>query len=154
MALLAAGALLLLAGCGDSHGEGFREVANDDCSACHVTEYLMTREPPHTAFGYSQDCGSCHTSNVWRPPYAANLHPNDKFAIDVSPHRYACEDCHDPSGDVTSIAGLNTDCVGCHEGAHTRAKMDDVHKEDPEYPLDDPRPNFCLDCHPDGRFDE
>lgn len=154
MALLAACGLLLLAGCGGSHDDAFREVANDDCSACHVGDYLNAREPPHPAFGYSQECALCHTSNFWRPPFAPILHPNEAFAIDVAPHAYACEDCHDPALDLTSIAGLNTNCVGCHEGAHSLGLMDEVHKDDPDYPLDDPRPNFCLDCHPDGRFVE
>lgn len=154
MALLAASALLLLAGCGGAHDDGFREVADDDCSACHINDYLAAREPPHIAFGYNQDCVLCHTSNVWRPPFAPILHPNAEFAIDVAPHVYACEECHNPDFDQTSIAGLNTDCVGCHDGAHTLPLMDEVHKEDPEYPLGDDRgPNFCLVCHPNGRFE-
>jgi hypothetical protein len=154
MALLATCGLLLLAGCGGSHDDTFREVADDDCSACHLGEYQAAREPPHPAFGYSQQCAGCHSSKFWRPPFDPNLHTNDAFAIDVAPHVYACEDCHNPALDVTSIAGLNTDCVGCHEGAHSLGLMDEVHKDDPDYPLNDPRPNFCLDCHPDGRFDE
>lgn len=153
MALLAACGLLLLTGCGDSHEGTFQEVANDDCVTCHRSDYDGALEPPHPAFGYSQDCAACHTSNVWRPPYAPILHPNGNFAIDVAPHAYECDECHDATMDVTSIGGLNTNCVGCHEGAHSLGLMDEVHKDDPNYPLDDPRPNFCLDCHPDGRFD-
>lgn len=153
MALLGACGLLL-AGCGGSHDDAFREVANDDCAACHIGEYFAANEPPHPAFNYPQTCADCHSSDFWRPPFEPSLHPNAEFAIDVLPHAYACEDCHNPDFDVTSIAGLNTDCVGCHEGAHNLALMDDVHKNDPEYPLGDDRgPNFCLTCHPDGRFE-
>ena len=33
------------------------------------------------------------------------------------------------------MGGENTDCVGCHDGEHTRAKMDGKHDEEPDYPL-------------------
>jgi nitrate/TMAO reductase-like tetraheme cytochrome c subunit len=49
------------------------------------------------------------------------------------------------------VAGENTDCVGCHDGEHTRAEMDAKHREERDYPSGDAPPNFCLDCHKDGR---
>lgn len=146
----------LWVGCGGGHDDAFREVGADDCSTCHLAEFQSTSQPPHSALGYSQGCVDCHGSKNWRPPENPDTHPDVDFLISAGPHRpelVACSDCHDPTMDVTSIAGLNTNCVGCHTGAHTLVIMDDVHKEDPEYPIGDPRPNFCLDCHADGRCD-
>jgi hypothetical protein len=152
---LAATCGLLWAGCSGGHDDGFRDVRADDCSSCHLVEYQSTSRPPHLALGYSQVCADCHGSKNWSPPENPSLHPERDFSINTVPHSgYACSDCHDPEIDAASAAGFNTNCVGCHTGAHTLAVMDEVHKDDPEYPIGDPRPNFCLDCHPDGRFDE
>jgi hypothetical protein len=147
---------LLWPGCdGGGHDDGFRDVRADDCSACHLVEYQTTSRPPHLAVGYSQACAVCHGSKNWRPPESPDLHPDDDFSITTAPHTgYACSDCHDPELDIASAAGLNTNCVGCHTGAHTLAVMDEVHKDELDYPIGDPRPNFCLDCHPDGRNDD
>jgi hypothetical protein len=148
--------LLALAGCSGGHDAGLREVGADDCSACHLAEYQGTTQPYHPAKNYSLACVGCHDNAFWRPPISADLHPNDMFRISSGPHSsefYACDDCHDPAFDLTSTDGANTNCVGCHTGAHSRGKMDEVHINDPDYPKGDPRPNFCLDCHPDGRFE-
>jgi hypothetical protein len=48
------------------------------------------------------------------------------------------------------VGGENADCVGCHNGEHTRAKMDPKHHEVRDYPTGAAPPSFCLDCHPDG----
>jgi hypothetical protein len=48
------------------------------------------------------------------------------------------------------VDGENADCVGCHDGEHTRARMDPKHDEVGGYPLGDAPPNFCLECHADG----
>jgi hypothetical protein len=100
-------------------------------------------------------CADCHGSKNWSPPENPSLHPERDFSINTAPHSgYTCSDCHDPEIDAASAAGFNTNCVGCHTGAHTLAVMDEVHKEEADYPIGDPRPNFCLDCHPDGRNDD
>lgn len=155
-ALLAACGLLWL-GCGGGHDERFQMVESDDCASCHLPEYVSTSQPSHAALGYRADvCASCHGSKHWRPPQSPDLHPDDAFSISTLPHgAYGCPDCHDPDLDLTSIAGINTNCVGCHTGSHTLDFMDEVHKDDPDYPTTGERSvNFCLDCHPDGRFDE
>jgi hypothetical protein len=61
--------------------------------------------------------------------------------------------CHNP--DLGSpVDGENADCVGCHDGEHTRGKMDPKHDEEPDYPQGAAPPNFCLDCHPNGRKED
>jgi hypothetical protein len=152
---------LLWLGCGGGHDDGFRDITPEDCSACHIVEYQSTSQPPHSALidlGYRPElCADCHGSKNWRPPERADLHPENAFSITTPPHNgYACSDCHDPVLDIASAAGQNTSCVGCHTRAHTLDVMDAVHAEDPDYPItgDHANPNFCLECHPDGRFDE
>ena len=67
-----------------------------------------------------------------------------------SPYRDDCVSCHNP--DLGSpVDGENADCVGCHDGEHTRALMDPKHREENDYPTGAAPPNFCLDCHADGR---
>ena len=155
LALVVAGGLLWF-GCGGAHDDGFQEVANDDCVACHQVDYDNTRQPPHENGRIPVTCGSCHGSVNWRPPENPDLHPDEDFLISSGPHvapEVGCSDCHDPTLDLSSFSGENTNCVGCHTGAHAIPLMDDVHKNDPEYPIGDPRRNFCLDCHRDGRCD-
>jgi hypothetical protein len=161
MALVACSSLWL--GCGGGGHDGvFQEVGAEDCGACHLRDYQSTNQPSHVALldqGYDfslESCPKCHGNQQWRPPENPGLHPDADFLISSGPHHpdlVACADCHDPTLDETSSEGLNTNCVGCHTGAHILPIMDDVHKNDPEYPIGDPRVNFCLDCHDDGRCD-
>lgn len=149
-------------GCGGGHDDTFQEVRANECGACHLSEYQGTSQPNHYALvqqgmTYTVEfCPGCHTTQDWRPPYNPNLHPNNEFLISDGPHtldEMACDDCHDPTIDARSRDGLNANCVGCHTGAHAIPIMDEVHLEDPDYPIGDPRPNFCLDCHTNGLCD-
>lgn len=158
---LACACALLWIGCESGHDGPFREVSPDDCVACHLGEYQTTSQPPHAALaslGYrAERCPLCHDNKNWRPPKDPGLHPDEAFSITTPPHGdFGCADCHDPELDVASAAGFNTDCVGCHTGSHTLEYMDEVHKDDPDYPItgDHSNPNFCLECHPNGRFEE
>ena len=106
--------------------------------------------PGHDAF--QTTCQDCHTTNGWTPA-VGGAHPENAFPIQNGAHsdyREDCASCHNPDLG-SSIDGENADCVGCHDGEHTRAEMDPKHDEEPDYPRGPAPPNFCLDCHPDGR---
>ncbi len=120
------------------------------CVGCHQADYDNSPFPGHDAFPTT--CQDCHTTNAWTPA-VGGTHPENAFPIQGEPHspyRNDCVSCHDPDLG-SSIGGENTDCVGCHDGEHTRAQMDPKHDEEPDYPQGAAPPNFCLDCHPDGR---
>ncbi len=120
------------------------------CVDCHRSDYDGSPYLGHDTFALS--CQDCHTSSAWTPATGGN-HPEDAFPIESGPHkdyRDDCVSCHNP--DLGSpVAGENADCVGCHDGDHTRAKMDAEHREENDYPTGPAPPNFCLDCHEDGR---
>ena len=121
------------------------------CVACHQDDYdrAGAEVPNHATF--QTECQHCHTSVAWTPA-TGGAHPENAFPIQNGPHkryRNDCNSCHNPNLG-SPVDGMNTDCVGCHAGEHTRAKMDPKHREVPNYPGPDAPPNFCLDCHPDG----
>jgi hypothetical protein len=120
------------------------------CVGCHQADYDNSPFPGHDAFPTT--CQDCHTTNGWTPA-VGGTHPENAFPIQDGPHskyRTDCVSCHDPELG-SSVGGENADCVGCHDGEHTRAEMDPKHDEEPDYPLGAAPPNFCVDCHPDGR---
>lgn len=118
-----------------------------ECVGCHRSDYDTSPYLGHDAFPTT--CEGCHTTAGWTP--ATGGHPEAAFRIASGDHRdIECLECHDPSlGSYRG--GVNTDCVGCHEGEHTRSRMDDKHREVRDYPGDDSLPSFCLRCHEDGR---
>jgi predicted CXXCH cytochrome family protein len=120
------------------------------CVGCHQSDYDNSPFPEHDTFPTT--CQDCHTTNAWTPA-VGGTHPENAFPIQDGPHskyRTDCVSCHDPELG-SSIGGENADCVGCHDDKHTREKMDPKHDEEPDYPQGAAPPNFCLDCHPDGR---
>lgn len=119
-----------------------------ECVGCHRADYDMSPVEGHQTFPTT--CADCHTTTAWSPALeGAVAHPTSRFPINGK-HDFACLDCHDPALGP-STGGMNTNCVGCHTGEHTRARMDRKHNEVRDYPSGDAAPNFCLMCHPDGR---
>jgi hypothetical protein len=117
-----------------------------ECIGCHRADYESSPYPRHATFRTT--CLDCHTTAAWRPALG---HPEGRFPISRGAHSdFACADCHDEALGSPSM-GMNTDCIGCHTGEHSRARVDDQHREVRGYPVGDPNPHFCLDCHPDGR---
>lgn len=117
-----------------------------ECVACHQQDYDQSPFPGHTTFATT--CQDCHLSSGWVPASGGN-HPQNRFSI-TGRHNYACNECHNPS--LGPNGAGNADCVGCHEGEHTLARMDNEHAgEVRNYPTGANRaPNFCLQCHADG----
>jgi hypothetical protein len=133
--------------CTTCHTAGFVDDASPLCVSCHRDDYDASAYSGHDQFPTT--CQDCHSLEGWTPAYGG-LHPEEKFRIGSGPHaKYECLECHDP--ELGPNGAGNADCVGCHEGKHTRAKMDEKHHEVRDYPAGDAPQNFCLECHPDGR---
>jgi hypothetical protein len=117
-----------------------------DCVGCHRQDYDSSPYPGHASFPTT--CQDCHATTAWTPA-SGGTHPQNRFSI-TGVHKYACNDCHDQS--LGPNGAGNTNCVGCHDGAHTLARMDNVHAgEVRNYPTGPNRaPNFCLACHAGG----
>ena len=120
------------------------------CVGCHQDDYDGSPFPGHSDFPTT--CENCHTTEAWTPATGGN-HPENAFPIENgahSPYRDDCVSCHNPELG-SPVDGENADCVGCHDGEHTRAEMDPKHDEVADYPPGDALPNFCLQCHADGQ---
>lgn len=119
-----------------------------ECVGCHLADYQASSFFGHES--YPTTCEGCHTTAGWVPATGGG-HPEDRFPIAVEAHSpFTCSQCHDTTLG-SHVDGMNTDCVGCHTGEHTRAEMDPKHREVAGYPTGDAAPNFCLDCHPSGQ---
>jgi hypothetical protein len=121
-------------------------VANDDCNACHGDDDVSAElVPAHAATATRARCGDCHAQASWSPALAGE-HPVAAFPLGA-PHDYACLDCHDP---FAGARRSDTDCVGCHDGAHGEVVAMGRHARVPDYRFDPNDPSFCLDCHARG----
>lgn len=118
------------------------------CAGCHMSDYQTANT---TVAGHGANpttCETCHTTTAWKP--ASGGHPEAKFPILNGAHRVVeCNQCHNANLGLNGRD--NADCVGCHTGDHTRAKMDPKHNGVSRYPTGTAAPNFCLDCHANGR---
>ncbi|WP_428269351.1 hypothetical protein [Haliangium sp.] len=128
---------------------------NTDCIGCHTGEHdLAQMDSLHAIVGgyVSQPqnprfCLSCHPAGTSQ----TDLHPEARFPIEANQHQpFECTDCHDAALG-SPIAGLNTNCVGCHTGDHDRARMESTHQLVADYAFVADDPNFCLGCHPAGQ---
>lgn len=118
-----------------------------ECVDCHRADYDASPYPGHADFPLA--CDGCHTTNAWTPA-TAGAHPEMVFPITAGPHHELdCMECH--NAELGPNGKDNADCVGCHTGKHTRALLDPKHHEVSDYPSGEAPPNFCLDCHGDGR---
>ena len=117
-----------------------------ECVSCHQQDYDGSPFPGHSSFATT--CQDCHSTSAWVPA-SGGAHPQNRFSI-TGDHRFACNECHNPS--LGPNGAGNADCVGCHLGEHSLARMDSEHNGIGSYPRGaDRAPNFCLRCHADGR---
>lgn len=134
--------------CAACHGEpAVYAGTSPECVGCHQADYDGSPFPGHSEFATT--CEDCHSTSGWVPASGGD-HPQERFSI-TGTHDFACGDCHDAALGANGAA--NADCVGCHLGEHSLARMDSEHRgEVDDYPFGENRaPNFCLQCHPDGR---
>jgi hypothetical protein len=116
------------------------------CVGCHQADYDSSPYPGHQSFPTT--CADCHSTTAWKPA-SGGAHPENQFPIANGTHQMPCADCHNSS--LGPNGKGNADCVGCHTGEHTRAKMDGKHNDVGGYPSGAAPQNFCLECHPNGK---
>lgn len=125
------------------------ERAVSECVACHIRDFEATANPVHPG-SFPQTCDDCHSTVAWQPALEGE-HPEAAFATRSGPHeKFGCTECHNPARG-SSVAGENTDCIGCHTGEHSAARSNEQHSGVADYAFDSGTPNFCLMCHPNGR---
>lgn len=130
-----------LASCASCHRNGVYKGTPRQCVGCHRTDYDRTSSPSHQAAGFPTSCESCHrnSDSSW-----SQGRFDHRFPIRSGKHaNVACSTCHQSSGSFAAFT-----CLVCHE--HSRAEMDDKHKERPGYRYDS---LACYSCHPTGRGD-
>jgi hypothetical protein len=127
---------------------------NTDCVGCHTGDHARAAmDALHSIVGgyvFQPDnprfCVTCHPAGTSE----TELHPEARFAISAGQHSgFECADCHDAALG-SPVAGLNTNCVGCHTGDHNQATMDATHALVADYTFDPDDPDFCRGCHPAG----
>ena len=94
--------------------EGSYSNTPNTCVGCHQADYNQTSDPVHSTSGFSTDCETCHSQDVWEP---ANFDHNDFYVIEGAHTKIAadCFACHQGSYDNTP----NT-CVGCHQADYNQ----------------------------------
>jgi hypothetical protein len=80
-----------------------------ECRSCHLDDYRATRDPDHTAAGFSLECQTCHTTLAWAR--ARFDHSASGFPLTGAHRQVPCQSCH---GDGV-WAGKSTACVSCHQ---------------------------------------
>ena len=105
---------------------------------CHQDDLAEATNPDHTAIGFPDDCGVCHSESAWTPADFP-LH-EQSFPIARGNHSgFDCSDCHTNPADTTDFT--------CLAPCHTQNDMDDEHNDVPDYMYVS---SACLECHPDG----
>ncbi len=96
--------------CHTAKGQGRLAFTNTPsrCEDCHLDRFAATRNPDHTAGGFSRDCNQCHATALWTP--ARFNHAAGRFPLTGAHRAVACDQCHANN----RFAGTPTACVGCH----------------------------------------
>ena len=105
-----------------------------ECGNCHITTYLATTNPNHTASGFSRRCEDCHSATAVTWSSAAFSHPAS-FPLSGAHSSLACARCHG-AGRPHAVA---SQCVSCHEAAFMSAA-------NPSHSAGG-FPRTCEDCH-------
>jgi len=159
---------LIASDCVACHKPEYGTYANtpNTCVGCHLENFNATKEPNHSALGFSTDCTSCHTEDSWIPSTfnhdqfplteghdiadCTQCHKTGNYA-DASPE---CVSCHQTNYDATSnpnhkSAGISTDCIACHTpGGWTPSTLNhDFFPLTQGHDIAD-----CKQCHTTGNF--
>ena len=103
-----------------------------ECFACHQTEYNSTTNPDHTALGFPNTCGVCHSTAAWQP--ATFDHNTTQFPLTGAHTTITCQSCHS-----SGYTGTPTDCYACHT-------TDFNNTTNPNHVTGN-FPTACVDCH-------
>jgi hypothetical protein len=85
-----------------------------DCVSCHRSAASATKNPDHTAAGFSQQCERCHAPTLWNR--ARYDHAASRFPLTGAHSSVSCARCH-TTGTYT---GTPTACVSCHQADYNR----------------------------------
>ena len=157
--------------CARCHVGGRYAGTATDCYSCHRANYDGTSNPNHQTSGFPTTCGSCHSTNGWRPATSID-HNTTRFPLTGAHQRvdctrchvggkYAgtstdCYSCHRANYDGTSnpshkAAGFATSCESCHSTNAWRPASFDHNKS--RFPLTGAHKNVdCTRCHPGGKY--
>lgn len=103
------------------------------CNDCHLRDYLATKNPDHSAGGYSHACEGCHATVTWQG--ATFDHRATRFPLTGAHLAISCTQCH---GSGTT-GPLPTACVSCHQADYDNAQTPN-HRQ-AQYSTD------CTSCH-------
>ena len=130
--------------CAGCHTGGSFASASRACATCHSDLVSQGKtHPDHKALGFSPSCDKCHTPYGWKQ--LLKTWHEGYFPLAGGDHaRYAnnCQSCH-----PTGMGAGRFDCIHCHDGAHSKSKMDSEHEGKSGYQWHSPA---CLQCHPGG----
>lgn len=105
-----------------------------NCVSCHQEDYRATKNPGHTAAGFSTDCLQCHTVTAmsWGTGFD---HAMTRFPLTGAHVSQQCVSCH-----VNNVfAGTSSACITCHQSSYTTA-------QNPNHAAA-AFPTICQQCH-------
>jgi hypothetical protein len=94
--------------CSGCHFDGVYRGKPTDCYSCHQKNYSATKNPPHTAAGFSTTCTTCHTTTQWQG--AVFNHSLTRFPLTGAHATTPCLGCHSDG----IYRGKTMDCYACH----------------------------------------
>lgn len=89
------------------------DAAGINCIDCHRQDFEATTQPDHIQAGFSENCITCHSINVFQWGGAGFNHVF--FPLTGGHSQPACADCH-KGGNYTS---LSKECYSCHQTDYT-----------------------------------
>jgi len=93
--------------------------SNAQCASCHMTDFNVTKNPPHPAAGFPTDCSVCHGTSSWLG--ATFNHASTGWPLTGFHATVQCSQCHvNNNYKLTSTA-----CVTCHLQDFQTAKSPD-----------------------------
>ncbi len=121
--------------CASCHAEGDRTLrfptpaTQDDCAACHQTDY----DREHAGSGYPGTCQSCHGLDRWDG--ATFDHASTGFPLVGAHEPAACADCHGAPAHLSTLPSGPEDCAACHQADYDREHGGSS------------IPTTCMECH-------
>jgi hypothetical protein len=130
--------------CAKCHVGGDYSSTPTNCFACHQPDYQSAVEPNHVQANFSNDCASCHTTDLDWMPAKYTEHDAAYFPIYSGKHNgqwSKCTDCHQNPANYAEFS-----CTNCHINPET----DNGHTAVNGYIYES---SACLSCHPTGDGD-
>ena len=118
--------------CAACHKEANIETISNQCSSCHLEDFVRADNPNHQKNNFGTNCTECHTATTWNA--VAFQHPST-FPLRGGHKSIDCSECH-----TQGIApGLSTDCTACH--------MDDYERANNPNHVEAQFSTECAQCH-------